>query len=220
MIVRSGLVLSALVTKFRPFSRAVGKSGGRGEATQQPLVYVPSSSEAPELLRPYVTPTPFVSAKRLQVFLASFGVGATTIGGVYYFLSRSMSNSHEEELRYVQRVMESNRLAMKDQKCIIPEFTAPSSFAELKAKMRQHEFDMEKQLQQMNRDTVMLHREVLFRLKVWWNACLTQLQESCDQLGVMIQRRKRRAAEANIKHILDDEGYELVRLRNGKTHIW
>ncbi|ORC92007.1 uncharacterized protein TM35_000042210 [Trypanosoma theileri] len=192
----------------------------KGTTTEQLSTYVPTASEAPELLQPYVEPTPFVSAKRLQVFCASLGVGLATICSAYYLVSKSMSINQEEEHLHVQSIVESNRLAMMDPKSLIPDFTAPSSFNELKEKMRQHERELERQQAEINRNTVMLHTEAVFRMKVWWNKCLTHLQEAFDEFGVAIQKRKERAAVANIKDVIDAEGYELVNLRNGKTHIW
>ncbi|KAH9601530.1 hypothetical protein LSM04_003411 [Trypanosoma melophagium] len=188
--------------------------------TEQLSAYTPTASEAPELLQPYVEPTPFVSAKRLQVFLASLGVGVATICSAYYLVSKSMSKNQEKEHFQVQSIVESNRLAMMDPKSLIPDFTAPSSFNELKEKMRQHERELERQQAEINRNTIMLHAEAVFRMKVWWNKCLTHLQEAFDEFGVAMQKRKERASVAYIKEIIDAEGYELVNLRNGKTHIW
>ncbi|RNF14575.1 hypothetical protein TcG_07529 [Trypanosoma cruzi] len=220
MMRRSSVALVALVTRAKSSSGALKGEVVGGTESEQLSAYVPSSSEAPELLQPYVEPIPFVSARRLQVFFASMGIGATTICVVYYLLSKSMSNNHEEEQRYLQRVVESNRLAMMEPQILVPEFTAPSSFNELKEKMQQHERELERKQAQINRNTILLHKEVVFRLKVWWNASLTHIQEAFDRLGTVIQRRKERAAEAHIKRILEEEGYDLVKLRSGKTHIW
>ncbi|RNF11487.1 hypothetical protein TraAM80_00933 [Trypanosoma rangeli] len=220
MLKRSSGVLLALAVRAKSSLSAVEKEGGGTTESEQLSRYVPSSSEAPELLQPYVEPTPFVSARRLQVFLASMGIGATTVWVVYYLLSKSMSNAHEEEELCVQRVVESNRLAMMDPQSLIPDFTAPSSFNELKEKMRQHQRELERQQAEIDRDTIMLHREVVFRMKVWWNASLTHVQEACDHFGVALQRRRERIAEIHIKRLLEEEGYQFVKLRSGNTHIW
>ncbi|KEG10450.1 hypothetical protein DQ04_03701060 [Trypanosoma grayi] len=228
MMRRSGVFLTALAMDVKssfPTSSTATKSEqektvNEAAVTEELSAYTPSASEAPELLQPYVEPKPFVSAKRLQVFLASMGIGATTICVVYYLLSKSMSGNLEEEQRYVQRVVESNRLAMLDPQSLIPDFNAPSSFSELKEKMRQHEREIERKQKEVSRSTIMLHTEAVFRVKLWWNACLTHLQDAFDGLGSTIQKRKERAAIAHIKGVLDEEGYELVKLRNGKTHIW
>ncbi|RNF19250.1 uncharacterized protein Tco025E_04204 [Trypanosoma conorhini] len=220
MLRRSSGYLVALAARAKPPSSVVANEAGDATGPEQLSRYVPTSSEAPELLQPYVEPTPFVSARRLQVFLASMGIGATTVWVVYYLLSKSMSNSHEEEERYVQRVVESNRLAMADPESLIPDFTAPSSFNELKEKIQQHQRELERQQAQINRDTIMLHKEVVFRMKVWWNASLTNIQEAFDRLGDAIQSRKERVAESHIKSLLEEAGYDLVKLRSGNTHIW
>nr|CCC92980.1 conserved hypothetical protein [Trypanosoma congolense IL3000] len=192
------------------------------KSTERMAVFTSTASEAPELLLPYVEPTPFVSAKRYKAFVASMFVGATAMGTVYYMLSESISGSLEEGNKnlYLHRVAESNKIALLSQTSVVPEFAAPSSFAELAEKMRQHERELELKQAKINDGAVMLHAEVGFRMKLWWNTCLTHIQEAADNLARILERRRERIALENVRDKLEAKGYELVRIRGGNTNIW
>ncbi|EAN76980.1 uncharacterized protein TEOVI_000798200 [Trypanosoma equiperdum] len=225
MLHSSRIVLVALVKK-QATTPTVKSDGAHAPSTERTgervAVYTPTASEAPELLLPYVEPKPFVSTKRLKAFVASMFVGATTIGTAYYLLSKSISTSLEDGNKnlYLQRIIESNRVALQPRPNIVPEFTAPSSFAELQKKMQQHELELDRKRARILDETVMLHAEAGFRMKLWWNTCLAHIQEAGDKLAFLLQERRERAALAHIRESLDEKGYELVKLRCGKTHIW
>ncbi|KPA86554.1 putative mitochondrial hypothetical protein [Leptomonas pyrrhocoris] len=191
-------------------------------ATQQPTykhvhtvnppasTFIPSASEAPELLQSYVEPKPFISARRLQVFTVSMGVGAFSVSLVYFFLSKSISTRVEEEQTQLDRITERNRLAMQDRMSVVPNFTAPNSYDELYAKMIERDKEVESQLAQ-SRST--LHTETMFHLRMWWNRCLRNIQAATDAFANAQLRRKEAQAEANIKTTLRCSGYKLMDLK-------
>ncbi|KAG8348271.1 hypothetical protein ERJ75_001739900 [Trypanosoma vivax] len=183
--------------------------------------YTPSASEAPELLLPYEEPKPFVSAKRLRVFLSSMFVGATTVGGSYYLFSKSAGKFlyNGENGVCLQRITESNRLALQGAQNIVPEFTAPSHFEELQEKIRLHERELRKQREQVAQESVMLHNEIEFRLKMWWNMSLTHLQEAAESLSRLLERQRERTTLAHVKRELDARGYEVLKLRSGDANL-
>ncbi|KPI90755.1 hypothetical protein ABL78_0191 [Leptomonas seymouri] len=175
-----------------------------------PAAFTPSAIEAPERLQSYVETKPFVSARRIQVFTVSMGVGAVSVGLVYFFLSKSISTRMEEEQMHLDRVAERNRLAMQDRMSVMLNFTAPSSYDELYAKMVEREKEVEAQLAQ-SRST--LHTETMYHLKMWWNRCLRNIQAATDYFTNAQLRRKEAQAEANIKTTLQYNGYELIELK-------
>jgi hypothetical protein len=172
--------------------------------------FIPSASEAPERLQSYVKPKPFISARRLQLFTVSLGVGAASVALVYFFLSKSISARVEEEQMQVDRVVERNQLALQDRMSVALNFTAPNSYDELYAKMLERDKEVEAQLAQ-SRST--LHTETMFHLKMWWNRCLRNIQTATDSFTKAQLRRKELQAEANIKAALQHNGYELVELK-------
>lgn len=172
--------------------------------------FIPSASEAPERLQSYVQPKPFISARRMQVFTVSMGVGAASVALVYLFLSKSISTRVEEEQSQVDRVTERNRLAMQDRMSVVLDFKAPNSYDELYAKMLERDKEVEAQLAQ-SRST--LHTETMFHLKLWWNRCLRNIQSATDAFTNARLRRKEAQAEANVRATLQYNGYELVDLK-------
>lgn len=172
--------------------------------------FIPSASEAPERLQSYVEPKPFISARRMQVFTVSMGVGAASVALVYFFLSKSISTREEEEQTQLDRITERNRLAMQDRMAVVLNFTAPNSYDELYAKMVEREKEVEAQLAQSHST---LQTETMFHLKMWWNRCLRNIQTATDNFTNAQLRRKEAQAEANIKATLQYNGYELVELK-------
>lgn len=172
--------------------------------------FIPSASEAPERLQSYVEPKPFISARRMQVFTVSMGVGAASVALVYFFLSKSISTREEEEQTQLDRITERNRLAMQDRMAVVLNFTAPNSYDELYAKMVEREKEVEAQLAQSHST---LHTETMFHLKMWWNRCLRNIQIATDNFTNAQLRRKEAQAEADIKATLQYNGYELVELK-------
>ncbi|KAG5492870.1 hypothetical protein JKF63_01450 [Porcisia hertigi] len=200
----------------------VGTSVDRGVATvttsdykhthtaEQPRSnFVPPATEAPERLRPYVEPKPFISRRQLQVFTVSLGLGAASVAMVYFFLSASIRNRVEEEQLQVDRIVERNRLAMQDRMSVLPAFTAPSTFDDLYAKMVKRDLEVEKQLAQAKST---LHTETMFHAKMWWNRCLRNIQSAADAFTAAQLHRQEAQVEANIKATLKYSGYELASL--------
>lgn len=172
--------------------------------------FIPSASEAPERLQTFVEPKPFISARRMQVFTVSMGVGAASVALVYFFLSKSISARVEEEQTQLDRIAERNRLAMQDRMTVVPSFTAPNSYDQLYAKMVERDKEVEAQIAQ-SRST--LHTETVFHLKLWWNRCLRNIQAATDALTNAQLRRKEAQAEASVKATLQYNGYELQSLK-------
>lgn len=172
--------------------------------------FIPSASEAPERLQSYVEPKPFISARRMQVFTVSMGVGAASVALVYFFLSKSISARVEEEQTQLDRLAERNRLALQDRLTVVPSFTAPNSYDELYAKMVERDKEVEAQIAQ-SRST--LHTETMFHLKLWWNRCLRNIQAAADAFTNAQLRRKEAQAEASVKATLQYNGYELQSLK-------
>lgn len=182
-------------------------------AKPPPADFVPPASEAPELLQAYVEPKPFISPRRAQLFAVSTAVGVTTTALLYFLLSKNISGNAEDEQALVDSVAAKNRLAAEKRQQLFPEFAAPSSYEQLQAKMAQRDREMARQEEQVCSATSTLNTEILFRLKMWWNRCLTNIQDAVDRVATALEQRRQSQVQANIEATLRYGGYSLVDLK-------
>lgn len=182
-------------------------------ASDPPSHYIPSASEAPELLLSSSAPSrPFFSRRRAQIFFASCCVGAASVATIYFFLGKGFSTSAEEERAAIDE-MERRSRAVHEAPQVLPSFTSPSSYDELRAKMERKEREMERLSRQLASETSTLHTEALYHTKMWWNRCLTNLQAAVAYYTRLQRTRQERVAMANVERTLRDNGYRVVSLR-------
>lgn len=177
-----------------------------------PEDFVPSASEAPELLTSYVQPKPFVSPRRLQVFTVSMGVGMVAVGMVYFLVSRSIGDSIEQEQLGIDSVAANNARAVAELRRSVISFKAPSTYEELQQKVKQRDEEVERQEREVVGSTSVLYTETVFRLKMWWNRCLGRIQDAVDQFCVAHAQRQEHMARASVEATIRQHGYELVSL--------
>lgn len=166
-----------------------------------------SASQAPELLESYVKPTPFVSQRNFQLFTVSFVVGSVTICGLYFLVSKSLADDYEREQLYADGIRVSN----DRHEALLKEFVAPSSYRYLQDKMERRQAEtLEEEMVKVS----MLHSEILYRAKVWWNRQLTII----DSVLTRMWDRMRHQSEFDaIRGALAVRGYDLVALKEVET---
>lgn len=160
----------------------------------------PSASAAPQLLEAYVEPKPFISQKNFQLFAVSFLVGGATVCAVYLLLSSSIAEDLEREYLYADGIRESN----ERHATLLKEFVAPSSYKYLQDKMERRQ--AENRDQEMERVSV-LHSEVLYRVKIWWNRQLTLIDSVFTR---MWERRRIRSEFETIRAAVALRGFDVV----------
>lgn len=174
--------------------------------------FKPRASDAPELLEPFVTPNkPFEKSKAassVQLFFSSFLVGGAAVAGIFFLLSDAVAQEHERECFYADGIQESNTRHA----AVLENFVAPSSYQYLLEKMAQGESqnDIESNVGKDNENV--LHNEILFRGKLWWNRQLSLIDEA---LSKVVAQRQLRLEENSIRCALQVRGYELIRLEKG-----
>lgn len=179
--------------------------------------YVPPAAEAPELLQPYVEPIPFISPKRLQIFGVSMAVGMVSVASVYFFISKNISTNVEEQRHQIDLISQRNELAEREQERMLPDFAAPSTYGEVYAKVLQHQRELLRQEENITKSTSTLHTETLFRLKRWWNVCLTNVQDAVDRFFIAQERRQESRARDKILASLQYSGYAVLNLRKMRS---
>ncbi|CAD2216568.1 hypothetical protein AGDE_03179 [Angomonas deanei] len=172
----------------------------------------PSAAERPELLQSYVEPKPFVSARRLQLFTASMVLGITSMAVIYFLMTKSISENLEAQQMQLDTIAAKNKQAIEERDKLFKEFSAPSSLDDIKMKMSLYEKEMERNEVALHQSTSALHTEVLYRLKSWWNSCLTNIQDAADRFAKSIDSRNEAGVEYNIRALLENRGYEVVKL--------
>ncbi|EPY22248.1 hypothetical protein STCU_02523 [Strigomonas culicis] len=175
--------------------------------------YVPPASERPELLQVYVEPTPFINARRLQLFTISMGIGMTAVSVVYLILSKTISDNLEDQQQELDTLSEKNRAALVERKKMLDDFSAPSSYEELKLIVEQHDRELERNEKVIAESTSVLHTEVIYRLKMWWNRSLMNIQAATTQFYRQKEARLDKITEENIKSVIQSSGYDLLSLK-------
>lgn len=172
--------------------------------------FKPSATVAPNLLEIYsgkktVFGTPKSSfAASVQLFAASCAVGSAVIFFIYYIVGGSIADDIEREYIYADGIRDSN----ERHEVLLKEFVAPSSYKYLQEKM------IRKQEERREHDVVqasVLHSEVVYRMKIWWNRQLTLLD---SVLSRFLLRQKARSEASTIASAVAVRGYLLVKLEN------
>eukprot|EP00796_Vickermania_ingenoplastis_P006148 gene6148-4427_t len=161
--------------------------------------FKPSASSAPHLLESYVEPKPFVSQKNLQIFTVFFLVGGATVCAVYFLLSSSIAEDLGREYTHADGIRESN----ERHAALLEEFAVHTSYKHLHEKMERR--NAEAREQQLTRVSV-LHSEVLYRAKMWWNRQLTLID---SVVTLLWERRKLQSEYETIRSALSLKGYDL-----------
>lgn len=214
---------SATTTKTTPPNKPISTS----TIPRQPIDAVPTPSEAPHLLENSGNERkPFVTVKQMKAFTASLVVGAASMGAVYSLLSKQMCDRHADESLLVGRIARSslsseelNHKAHQDatevRKKFVGQFVAPSSFAELTAKANDYSSQKLKP-QQCEKGSAMLHDEVSFRAKTFWNECITNVQVALDQFEAQYRERRRanavEALQARLKEEFPNRSLTLIKV--------
>lgn len=200
---------NTVATTLPDITDSSGSQLGVEIAEPPPANFLPPAKEAPELLQAYVEPKPFVSPRRLQLFTVSMAVGALTVGGLYFLLSKTISASVEEEQHEVDRVAERNRLAAMERQKLLPAFTAPTSYEQLHEKMMQHQREIARQETLVATSTSMLHTEVIYHVKKFWNRCLTHIQDAVEHSSAVAESRREAKLKRSIEASLSYNGFRV-----------
>lgn len=217
MMRRSALVFSAGAAKAgeSALSSVVAEAPSKMKveiAAPPPSNFMPPASEAPELLKVYVEPKPFVSPRRVQLFAVSTAVGATAVALVYFLLIQSISLNAEEEHAQVESVAGKNRHAAEERQKLFQDFAAPSSYDQLQAKMAMRDREMARLEEHVYNSTSMLNTEVIYHVKMWWNRSLANIQDAVDRAAIAQQQWQGNQIKANIKATLAYRSYKVVDL--------
>lgn len=205
-MLRCSLRSLALANAISPVSeKSVQKSTSRIKveiAEEVVKNFTPSGSTAPELLSLYVEPKPFFSRKKLQLFAASALVGAVTVSVLYFLVSKSIADDLDREYTYAEVIRDSNERHSVLQK----EFVAPSSYLYLKDKMERHR---KESLDRQKETVSILHSEIIYRAKMWWNRQLVYIDSAVSQ---MYEMRKSKGELELIRAAVGLRGFDLVRV--------
>lgn len=170
-----------------------------------------SASDAPELLEPFTAPRKGRFREKegamtsLQLFVRFFLVGGATIGGISILLNNAIEEEYEKECLYADLIKDSN----DRHAAVLKDFIAPSSYQYLVEKMKNRESQEEYTSTEEVKKNV-LHNEVLFRMKVWWNWQLSLIDRVLTKMYVW---HRLRLEEDTIRSAVEVQGYELVRLK-------
>ncbi|CCW61363.1 unnamed protein product [Phytomonas sp. EM1] len=170
------------------------------------------ASEPHVQLQPEIEPMPLVSFHKIRSFLTFMAVGAAVVGGLYFLLSIHIRHEVEEEQLAMEELRERSRLALLEREKLFPDFTAPNTYEEMQRLMQQQERELAAQEAEMISSACMLHSEVIFRLKTWWNRSLAHIQDAVDLFFTTLEQRRSSGLKGKIETTLRQNSYELVEL--------
>lgn len=171
--------------------------------------FKPHASSEQEILEPFATQNKLFERSKavssVQLFISSFLVGGAAVASIFFLLSDAVAEEHEKECFYADGIQESNTRHV----AVLENFVAPSSYQYLleKIKHRESQNDTDRNFGK-DKENV-LHNEILFRVKVWWNRQLSLIDVA---LSKMVAQRQLRLEENSIRCALEVRGYELIRL--------
>ena len=178
-----------------------------------PQISPASVLAAPIIVRPFIEPKPLLTPRNVRAFSASLGLGCVSVAAVYYFVSKSIGETFEEERLLAGRI--HNRIVVhgatdKDTMGVrMPEFKAPSSYHSLEQKMRTSKEIKEAVIAH----EPVLHNEAVKRMKLMWNDAIVRLQTVLEMTAMQLEQHKFEQSKRNIVARLEEDGYLIKELR-------
>lgn len=160
---------------------------------------------------------PFVSQRSIKSFTTYILVGASCFGAVYMLLSKVVANDYDAEAQVVSEILQKEKTiqAVVVEAPALPEFRAPSSYADLMAKMADDAQSKQPGAAANNAIAQpLLHQQMLFRAKLSWNNAVANVQLALDRFAQQWQERRERLAIENAKALIGSMGYEVVALKD------
>lgn len=222
--------------------KVVKATGADGQP--QPALLAASAVDGPHLLPAFEQPKPFVSARRLRVFSVYAVVGAASVGGVYYVLSRALAAQVRSERLIGEAGLRPGRWADGDVAAaaapVVPAFKAPSSYAGLAERLAAAGGSAAAVAAALppgggrgpsggaaggsvvagvraRLEEPMLHQQAALRARLAWNGSIARVQAALEDLVVGYRARRLAACKKAVAARLAAADYEVVALREVKV---